>query len=381
MNILFHCWEYPPRGSGISRYVYHMARALRESGHFTVVVTSHGTEGPAKEAMDNGIIYRAYSIEDIGKKSIVELVLRKANEHCVDWIEGTEHLGETALLLERSLRPPVVIKSHYNDVLKRARYAQAYYPWQKILIDLACWRDRKRLRRERDSMERADILIAATDRVLRETENQGLRLPERRFVVPNPITPVSGWFKKEDPVPTIVLIGRIDIGKGIEYLPKILDSLTPQFPNLRIEIVGGDSYARVIGSTRQWLLRKLGSRSRHVRFLGTVSHNELDEVYRRAWVVIVPSRWDTFPTVVLEAMIRGKAIVASPHGGMPEMLSGTQGVIADPSTPDFPEAVADLLADPAKRKRAGESALEKAQNDYDPKKIASDYIAILTSAA
>lgn len=381
MNILFHCWEYPPRGSGIGRYVYHMARALRESGHFTVVVTSHGTEGPAEEAMENGIIYRSYSIEDIGKKNIVELVLRKANEHRVDWIEGTEHLGETAPLLVQGMRLPVLIKIHYNDVLKRARYAQAYYPWQKILIDLACWRDRKRLRRERDSMERADILIAATDRVLRETENQGLRLPNRRFVVPNPITPVSGWFNNEDPVPTVVLIGRIDIGKGIEYIPKILDSLTPRFPNLRVEIVGGDSYARIIGSTRQWLLQKLGSRSRHVRFLGTVSRSELDEVYRRAWVVIVPSRWDTFPTVVLEAMIRGKAIVASPHGGMPEMLSGTEGVIADPATPDFPEAVADLLADPAKRKRAGESALEKAQNDYDPKKIASDYIAILTSAA
>lgn len=381
MNILFHCWEYPPRGSGIGRYVYHMSRALREMGHLTVVVTSHGNEGPAEEEVDNGFVYRAYPIEDIGKRKIVELVLQKAREHHSDWIEGTEHLGESALLLECGLRPPVLIKLHYNDVLKCARYAQAHYPWQKILIDLACWRDRERLRRERASMERADMLIAATDRVLRETENQGLRLPNRRFVLPNPITPVSGWFNKEDLVPTVVLIGRIDIGKGIEYLPKILDSLTPRFPNLRIEIVGGESYARIIGSTKQWLLRKLGSRSRHVRFLGTVSHNELDEVYRRAWVVIVPSRWDTFPTVVLEAMIRGKAIVASPHGGMPEMLSGTECAVADPATSHFAEAVAGFLADPVKRRLAGETALDKAGYDYDPKKIASDYIAILNAAA
>ena len=358
-----------------------MARALRESGHFTVVVTSHGTEGPAEEAVENGIIYRAYSIEDIGKKNIVELVLRKANEHYVDWIEGAEHLGESARLIDCRSRPPVVIKAHYNDVLKCSRYAQAHYRWQKILIDLACWRDRERLLRERDSLENADVLITPSARIMKEMSNKDLHLPIRRYIVPNPITLVPDWVNREAPDPTVLLIGRIDIGKGIEYLPRLLDTLVPRFPNLRIEIVGGDSYARIIGSTRHWLLRKLGSRSRHVRFLGTVSHNELDEVYRRAWVVIVPSRWDTFPTVVLEAMIRGKAIVASPHGGMPEMLSGTEGVIADPSTSDFAEAVADLLANPAKRRRAGESALAKARHDYDPKKIASDYIAILTSAA
>ena len=381
MNILFHCWEYPPRGSGIGRYVYHMARALRESGHFTVVVTSYGNEGPTEEVIENGIIYRLYPIEDIGKKKITELVLRKAQEHYINWIEGTEHLGETALLLEHRMRPPVLIKTHYNDVLKRARYAQAYYPWQKILIDLACWRDRERLRRELNSIEKADILISPTNRILQETEQQGLRLPVRRFVVPNPITPPIAWVNREDLDPTVTLIGRIDIGKGIEYLPEILDKLTPRFPNLRLEIAGGDSYARFLGSTRRWLLRKLGGRSKYVRFLGAVGHEELDEIYRRTWVVIVPSRWDTFPTVVLEAMIRGKAIVASPHGGMPEMLSGTECVVADPATSHFPEAIAGFLADPEKRRRAGETALDKARYDYDPKKIASDYIAILNRAA
>lgn len=380
MNILFHCWEYPPRGSGIGRYVFHMSKALREAGHFTVVVTSHGNEGPSDEQVQNGIIYYAYHIDDIGKPYITELVLQKAREHQVNWIEGAEHLGECALLLTCRPRPPVVIKAHYNDVPECARYAQAYYGWQKLMIDLACLRNRKRLRRESDSLENADVLTAASLRVLHEMEAQGLRLPARRFVIPNPITPIPDWVNREAPVPSILLVARIDIGKGIEYLPALLDKLIPLFPNLHFEIVGGDSYARFLGSTKRWLLRKLGKRNKHVNFSGTISPAALDEAYRRAWVVIVPSRWDTFPTVVLEAMIRGKAIVASRHGGMAEMLNETDCVVADPAEPQFAQAVAAFLADTTIRHRAGSSALRKALHNYNPSKIASDYLAILNSA-
>jgi glycosyltransferase involved in cell wall biosynthesis len=297
----------------------------------------------------------------------------------VDWIEGAEHLGESALLLDRKSRPPVVIKAHYNDVLKYARYAQAHYRWQKLLIDLACWRDRDRLKREQYSLENGDVLTTPCARILKEMESQGLRLPARRYVVPNPITLINDWTNQEVPNPTLLLVGRIDIGKGIEYLPPLLDALTLTFPNLCLEIAGEDCYARFIGSTKRWLLRKLGKRSKYVKFLGMMSPAALDEAYRRAWVVIVPSRWDTFPTVVLEAMIRGKAIVASPHGGMPEMLSETECVVADPGRPEFSQAVVAFVSDPAKRKRAGASALKKASLSYNPKNIVSEYLAILNS--
>ncbi len=380
MNFLFHCWEYPPRGSGIGRYVYHMSKALRQAGHFTVVVTSHGDEGPSIERMENGVVYYDYRLEDIGKVSVVKRLLQKAKEHHVDWIEGAEHLGETAWLLDHRPRPPVIIKAHYNDVLKCARYSQACYDWQKLMIDLGCLRDRKRLKRERFSLENADILTAASARVLHELELEGLRLPVRRYVVPNPITPIPEWNNKEASEPTLLWVGRIDMGKGIEYLPKLLDELTPKFPDLRLEIIGGDSYARFIGSTKKWLLKKLGKRISHVHFMGSISPDTLEEAYRRAWVVILPSRWDTFPTVVLEAMIRSKAIVASHHGGMPEMLNGTEGMIADPSTPLFSDAISAFLMDPAKRQKAGISVLKKSQCEYNPGKVASDYIAILNSA-
>ncbi len=374
MRILFHCWEYPPRGSGIGRYIYYMTLALQKAGHYTVVVTSHGDEGASKEMLDRGVVYRAYRNDEIGKVHIAQLVLTKAREHGVDWIEGVDHLGESSLLLQLKPRPPIVIKAHYNDVVKCARFAQAHYRWQKIFINAACCRDHHRLKRERDSLRYADILLTPSKRILEEMRNQELQLSPKTAVIPNPISLLPEWVNDEAQDPTLLLVGRIDIGKGIEYLPKLVDVLSLKFPGLRVEIAGDDSYARFLGSTKHWLEKKAGYRAKYFRFLGQLSPSELDEAYRRAWVVIVPSLWDTFPTVVLEAMVRGKAMVASPNGGMPEMLAGTSCVVADPAGGEFADAVAVFLSDPGQRQKAGASALSRAIIKYSCDSVSATYI-------
>lgn len=227
-----------------------MSAALRQAGHFTVIVTSHGDEGPSQECMDNGVVYREYGLKDIGDPKISEIVLKKAKQHAVDWIEGVDHLVESAHLLSIKERPPVVIKAHYNDVLKVSRYAQIYYPWQKKMVDLACLRDRKRLLRERQSLHHADLRIAPSERIVLEMKQQGLALANVQGVLANPIPPLSNWINHEAEVPTLLLVGRVDIGKGIEFLPKLVTALLYDFPDLRIEIAGGDSYARFLGSTK-----------------------------------------------------------------------------------------------------------------------------------
>ena len=377
MNILFHCWEYPPRGSGIGRYIYHMSSALRKAGCFTVIVTSHGSEGPSEISFENGVIYKCYRCEEIEQNRITELVLDRAGKHRIDWIEGVDHLGESAQLLTVKNRPPVVIKAHYNDAVLVARYAQAHYFWQKLLIDIACWRDRRRIERERSSLALADLLIAPSNRFLLEMKKQGIPVANRQAVIPNPITALNQETSKEAEIPTLLLVGRIDIGKGVEYLPALVEGLRRKFSDLVVEIAGGDSYARFLGSTRDWLSRLMGSDRGRIKFLGELDSTALDEAYSRAWVVIVPSNWDTFPTVVLEAMIRGKAIVASPHGGMPEMLAETSCTIADPAGQSFTRAIEFFLADRKLRQAAGKSAQKRACTLYSPDNIAGIYLQLL----
>lgn len=374
MRILFHKWEYPPRGAGIGRYVAAMARALDERGHSVVVFTSRGDGELEEERLGvHGRIVRGYRFCDVGRESVTRQLLSCAERQAVDVIEAGDHLGETAGVLASPDRPPVIVKCHYNDALHAARYAQAYYPWQMLAIDAACWKDRARIQRERISIERADALLACSQYMLDALQRERFALPGRRTVLSNPVEALPRWVNAEADVPTLLLVGRIDIGKGIQFLPSIVGALATRFAGLRIEVAGPDGKAFGIPSFRAWLEGRLGRQCESVRFLGALDSCALDAAYRRAWVVIVPSRWDTFPTVVLEAMARSKPIVASPNGGMPEMLATTGCRIADPSGPGFAEAVGDFLASSKLRAMAGESARQRVATVYAPAVIAEQY--------
>jgi glycosyltransferase involved in cell wall biosynthesis len=152
------------------------------------------------------------------------------------------------------------------------------------------------------------------------------------------------------------------------------------FPDVILEIAGSDSYARGLGGMKDWLVVRFGKLIRNVRFLGQLDQVQLHTTYCNAWVVIVPSRWDNFPQVVLDAMVRGKAIVASPHGGMPEMLAGTSCVIRDPYTPAFAENVCAFLADKGSRRHAGNSVMQKAIGAYSPERVVQQYVDFVLKA-
>jgi glycosyltransferase involved in cell wall biosynthesis len=356
-----------------------MSSALRENGHYTVIVTSRSINTAELENIDSGIIYRIFDRTDLRSNTLAEKIVEIANHHGVDWIEGPDHWGECEPLLRLRNRPPVVVKMHYNDVLLKCRYAQAWYPWQPLMIDLACLRQWRSIRAERYSLEHADVLLACCQRSFSVAQNQGIRLPRHTAVIPNPIRPLSSWNNAEAHHPTLLMVGRIDIGKGIPHIPPLLKNLLPVFPELTLEIAGDDSHARGLGSLRNWLLNELGPLHDHVQFLGGLNREALDNAYRRAWVVIVPSRWDTFPQVALESMVRGKPIVASQNGGMPEMLDKIPNTIADPATTSFADTVRHLINSPNERKTCGEHVQKRAHFAYSPKQVATQYIQTIAS--
>ena len=375
MKILFHCWEYPPHSGGVGRYIQNMSQALATTGHVAVIATGKAEGMPEYTEQNNVIIHRCFSKDDIYDRNTAELVLNIANKYEVDLIEGADHLGCSSSLLSCNNRPPVVIKCHSCSILHAANEkAHVIHSWQKWAIRLARLRAWRQTRHEKCSIEQADFLTAPSGKIFEEMISQGIQLPMRKMVIPNPIGKIESMVPGEATRPTILFIGRLDIGKGIQYLPGLLRSVSQQIPGVRLEIAGADSYARGLGSLREWLKKGFGEYENQVHWRGYLTEQGVQKALQQAWVVVIPSRWDTFPTVLLETMVHGKAAVVSDQGGIPEMTAGCDIPVCSPEQEVFAENVIELLRNADKRKLVGASGYNKALKDYSPNTITTKYI-------
>jgi glycosyltransferase involved in cell wall biosynthesis len=92
-------------------------------------------------------------------------------------------------------------------------------------------------------------------------------------------------------------------------------------------------------------------------------------IVSRANVCVVPSVWhDAFPLAVLEAMARARAVIATNVGGIPELIEhDVTGLLVPPGDETaLAEAIAALLADPARAARLGEAARERVAERFTP---------------
>jgi glycosyltransferase involved in cell wall biosynthesis len=119
-------------------------------------------------------------------------------------------------------------------------------------------------------------------------------------------------------------------------------------PDIRFRIVGiGEEEERLHASGRHLA---------NLEFLGYRSGKDLDELYRGAIAVLIPSRWEeVFGLTALEAMRAGKPVVASTVGGLPEIVGDrVSGFLVHPlDIRGWAEAVLRLVHDDALRKRLG----------------------------
>ena len=112
--------------------------------------------------------------------------------------------------------------------------------------------------------------------------------------------------------PIVLFVGRIEPLKGIDTLLRAVAQI--QTP-LRLLIVGGDEKDANRKATLGALARELGIADR-VEFVDAVGHDRLPLFYNAADVCVVPSHYESFGLVALEAMACGVPVVASSVGGL-----------------------------------------------------------------
>jgi glycogen(starch) synthase len=115
--------------------------------------------------------------------------------------------------------------------------------------------------------------------------------------------------------PTLLFAGRLEYEKGVQTLLEAIPLVARDLPWARLRVVGRGTYA---GELRR-RTGELGLEGR-VRFDGFVDAERLRELYLSSDAVVVPSLYEPFGLVALEAMASGVPVVASDTGGLRELV-------------------------------------------------------------
>lgn len=220
------------------------------------------------------------------------------------------HVLQSAAVAEAT-GVPLIVSTHYHPADRREPgWKRGLLRLQDVGFGLTAYRE-------------ARTLIAET-----ELEAGLLRefAPADRIRVVPPGIDLEAWRRSEstDPSPAelpssyILYAGRVASNKG---LPHLLDAYARLRRTARPDLVlmGRDWGERSVLEARA---RDLGV-SESVRFLGAIDDPaRWRSIFRHASVFVLPSEWEAFGLVLLEAMAARCPIVASSVGGIPEVLQG-----------------------------------------------------------
>ncbi len=106
--------------------------------------------------------------------------------------------------------------------------------------------------------------------------------------------------------------------------------------------------------------------------------DDLAPLYAATDIVILPSRSEGVPLVILEALASARPVVASKVGSIPDVLDSSCGVlIEEPTAVEFARAIHSLLDQPALREKMGAAGRRKVEVNHDIRKTREMLAAIL----
>ena len=368
MRICHVSWEFPPVVyGGLGRHVFAVAKEQARAGHDVVVISHVGIEADDGQALPR---------EDVIEGVRVVRVVRDAPfvpfepETLLGWITGlSSAMIRTGLDAARQWRPEVIhshdwLTAHAGSVLSDSMDV----PWVHTVHATEAGRHQgwlpSPLSRAIHSIERWSV--HAADRVVVCSQHMKWEV-DRLFdqpdavVIPNGVdasaglvdAALRGEVRAKYPGLLIVHTGRLEWEKGAHTIIEALPRVRRAHSDAQCVIAGR-------GSQRDALVdlakrKKVASR---VHFEGWLPEPHLRALVAAADVAIVPSIYEPFGIVALEAAVVGTPVVAARAGGLSEFLDGDRhgwGFTAGDAV-DLARAVQACIADPEESKERATAA-------------------------
>lgn len=408
--------EYPPAPyapGGIGTYVSNIAALMAERGE-TVHIIGQRWEGAPKEletTADGRLIVHRIAADGLppeddgaadGRLTAELEGLRRSNfpmqwfawhaavvaerlieEDAIDVVEGQEWEAPLYfLLLRRALglgparKPPVIVHLHCPTEFARRFNGAPDTPREYVLMK----------RMENYCIRAADGLLCPSRYLARQVAAHFGFPPERIKVIPLPVglTPFMERGAEVWQNGGICFVGRIEPRKGIIEWVDAAAKVAAEDPNVHFDFVGADIWAM-----QEQLIDQLPNSIRpRFRFHGSRPREELPGILAAARVAVVPSRWENFPNVCIEAMSTGLPVIATRFGGMAELIEDdeTGWLCPDTGVAGMVESLATTLrralAVSAERRAAmGRAAAEAVRRICDNETTVGEQIAYRAAIA
>ena len=232
--------------------------------------------------------------------------------------------------------------------------------------------------------KRASLITAVSESVRQQLLDDHL-LPDRVITIPNgidlrPVDEAKALSRAKlglrETSQVVLMVGRLVPQKGVDVLLQAAASLADLWPRLHLLIAGDGRDRRHLESLARRLM--IGER---VTFLGR--RTDVPELMKTADVIAMPSRWEGLPLAMLEAMVAGRAIVATSVEGHRDVLADGESALMVPveNPTALASAISRLLADPQLQKRLGQAAEARARREYSAQRMASQYAVLYEEMA
>jgi glycogen(starch) synthase len=388
MRILLVSWEYPPVViGGLGRHVHHLAAHLARAGHEVVVLARRpmGTDAsthPTTDEVAEGVRVIAVA-EDPPHLTFEEDMLawtlamghamvRAGLELAREWQPEVVHahdwlVAHPAIALSELFRVPLVATIHATEAGRHSGWVSG------------------RINRQVHSVEwwlanSADALIACSASMSEEVSTLFGTSTARTHVIHNGIDLETWTFRERAPrqgAPCLFFAGRLEYEKGVQDAIAALGRVRRTHPGTTLAVAGE-------GTQQSWLaeLAKSHRVARSVRFLGKLDHEQLLAWLHGADAILLPSRYEPFGIVALEAAAAGTPLIASTAGGLGEaVVDGKTGRSFPPGSVDaLTSAIRAALNDPEGTQEMAVNARERLGAEFDWSQVAAATAEVYRSA-
>jgi glycogen synthase len=381
LTVCYLSSEYPPvRVNGIGRVVHSLATGMAAAGHVVHVITRG--EGHPRVDLEDGVwVHRMPVVEReppsdprVPKRLweysavVAEELFRIDERRPVDIVQSPNWDSEgIAVILDGRCR---VVVGLYTPLKTLARVD----PGVSAALDGGDATLAAMVALERFTYEHAAGLLACGPSVVDEIDAEyGLSLRAGHLgLVPHGLPDRAALAGAADPSThdgiTILFVGRLEARKGIDVLLECAADLLGRSRDVTLVIAGDDTLLTPSGRTFRAEFEATAPPPlvARVQFVGPVDEAALSALYARCDVLVVPSRFESFGLMLLEAMMFAKPVVAAAVGGMAEIVLDEQtGLLVPPGDAGaLGEALSRLIESAELRTRLGRAGRRRYEEHY-----------------